>query len=219
MHRLITALLLAASLHGAELQPVGIKPLETRIERFHAVTVDEASFADNLTAHRFDVVIPDYEHFKRIYARLDCQGAIEYTLLLTWRLDQVGKTPLVSDVIEVVSLPCTPDQHAELDLTPLVTKSFREGDMLSVDLSAMFVKFRAVLFEFDVEAAVGAQGDPGPRGEKGEQGPSGVGVAGPAGPAGARGPAGPVGPRGPAGVCPVCNHKPPCPKGDRSCGD
>lgn len=201
MNKLFLSAIIAASLHGAELQPVGIKPLETRIERFHVVTVDEASFADNPTAHRFDVVIPNYEHFKRIYARLDCQGAIEYTLLLTWRLDQVGKTPLVSDVIEVVSLPCTPDQHAELDLTPLVTKSFREGDMLSVDLSAMFVKFRGVIFEYEIEAAVG---EPGPRGEVGPAGRDAVGIQGPQGIQGIPGKQGPAGARGPAGVCPVC---------------
>lgn len=204
------------TLHGAELTPVQApRETELRQERFAFTgtpVIDEQP-APGIVA---DVVIPpDLDRLERIYLRVDCQGALEFALKLTWQLDQVGKPALVSDKLDLGIQPCTPDLHSEIDLTPWITKSFRPTDMLQVSLSAMFVKFRAVVLEFHGAARVGPQGAPGigikgDKGDKGDQGIPGVGVKGDKGDTGAA---------GRPGVCPVCSHKPPCRSGDRSCGD
>lgn len=226
MKTIISALIIAATMQAAELEPVGaFKETELRHERFHAVAIDPAEGIPAATK-RFDVVIPDFERIKRIYVQLDCGVALEYAPVLRWQFDRIGQGPLPSEPIELPVTTCTPGFHEALDLTPWVYKSLRPADMLQVDLSAMFVRFRAVVLEYEIDARVGPQGErglPGVEGKVGPQGLPGVGVAGPAGPAGARGPAGPVGPMGPKGakgdpgVCPIC--KPDCGPKNKYCGD
>lgn len=231
MNKLFLSAIIAASLHGAELQPVvAARETELRLQDSHWETDKDT----NVLA-AFLPIPDDYRGLdlspaapRPFVVRVRCPGTWTDTIAVEWILFPLNGEAIKPDPVQTkVPLTCTQDRHVEADLTDLVPKNLRPGDMVEFKLyppePMLFVQWRGVFMRFKADARTGPQGEPGPQGIQGL--PGVMGSTGPAGSTGARGAQGPAGPQGVAGkpgkdgVCPICNHKPPCQKGDRSCGD
>lgn len=238
MKTIISALIIAATMQAAELEPVAaFKETELRIE-LGTISIDggiavPGRVGDNVLFSTLKIP-PDYLRLpsangvKAFYVEVYCPGTWTATIAVEWAHYRfpdgvsISGEPLKSQQ-EKVPLECMEGRKAQADLSPIMHKNLDAGQD-SFDLvvyppeGGYFVQWKSVAMTYEADAEVGPRGEAGLQGIPGARGLQGLpGAAGQIGP---RGPVGPAGARGPAGVCPVCLPK--CTKNHKhtkDCGD
>lgn len=159
------AIALAGAMAGAAL---AAQPTELRDEKFQLEREPGGVIADT-------VIPPDFSSLERFYVRLDCGQTLEFAVRLEWEFARLGEPVLDGGPFDLEQA-CTPDQHAELDVTPYLHKSLRPGDDLRIRLRniSMEVEYRAVVMDYEARVAEGIAGAPGRDGVDGKDGRDGV---------------------------------------------